>query len=78
MHSCPICSGITLRHLVASRAYWYCPHCRQEVPNFLDCSIPALLGLVGKMYSKIHSQERGGGTNHKDTKDTKTDQSYVS
>ncbi|MDB9404078.1 hypothetical protein PN470_07160 [Microcystis sp. CS-574] len=55
MHSCPICSGITLRHLVASRAYWYCPHCRQEVPNFLDCSIPALLGLVGKMYSKIHS-----------------------
>ncbi|MBD2119242.1 MULTISPECIES: hypothetical protein [Microcystis] len=40
MHSCPICSGITLRHLVASRAYWYCPHCRQEVPNFLDCSIP--------------------------------------
>ncbi|MFM6060993.1 MAG: hypothetical protein ACKPH1_21990 [Microcystis panniformis] len=41
MHSCPICSGITLRHLVASRAYWYCPHCRQEVPNFLDCSSPA-------------------------------------
>ena len=36
----------------------------------------ALLGLVGKMYSKIHSQERGGGTKHKDTKDTKTDQSY--
>ena len=33
----------------------------------------ALLDLVGKMYSKIHSQERGGGTNHKDTKDTKID-----
>ncbi|MEY3554693.1 MAG: hypothetical protein RLZZ580_746 [Cyanobacteriota bacterium] len=41
MQSCPMCSGITLRHLVVGRAYWYCPHCRQEVPNFLDCSSPA-------------------------------------
>ena len=33
----------------------------------------ALPGLVGKMYSKIHSSQQGGGTNHKDTKDTKID-----
>jgi hypothetical protein len=33
----------------------------------------ALLGLVGKMYSKIQSCWRGGGTNHKDTEDTKID-----
>ena len=36
--------------------------------NFL-----ALLGLVGKMYSKIQSCWRGSGRNHKDTEDTKID-----
>jgi hypothetical protein len=39
---------------------------------------PALLGLVGKMYSKIHSFWRARGRNHKDTKDTKIDRSSVS
>jgi hypothetical protein len=38
----------------------------------------ALLGLVGKMYSKIHSFWRASGRNHKDTKDTKIDRSSVS
>ena len=38
----------------------------------------ALLDLVGKMYSKIHFFWRGGGTNHKDTKNTKIGRSYVS
>ena len=40
--------------------------------NFL-----ALLGLVGKMYSKIQSCWRASGKNHKDTKDTKIDRSYT-
>jgi tRNA(Ile2) C34 agmatinyltransferase TiaS len=40
MDTCPICSGMTLRHIVGSRAYWYCPQCRQEVPNLLHCSRP--------------------------------------
>ena len=43
------------------------------VSSSSDTKSVALPGLVGKMYSKIHSQERGGGTNHKDTKDTKID-----
>ena len=38
----------------------------------------AILDLVGKMYSKIQSCGRGSGTNHKNTKDTKIDRSYVS
>jgi len=33
----------------------------------------ALLDLVGKMYSKIHSSQRGGGRNPTDTEDTKID-----
>jgi|GEM_PF-5848515 hypothetical protein len=38
----------------------------------------ALLGLVGKMYSKIQSCWRASERNHKDTKDTKIERSYVS
>jgi len=38
----------------------------------------ALLDLVGKMYSKIHSCWLGGGTNHRDTKDTEIDHYYIS
>ncbi|MDB9424727.1 hypothetical protein PN437_07390 [Microcystis aeruginosa CS-564/01] len=41
-------------------------------------TLSALLGLVGKMYSKIHSFWRASGRNHKDTKDTKIDRSSVS
>jgi hypothetical protein len=38
----------------------------------------ALLGLLGKMYSKIQSCGGGNGTNHKDTKDTKIDRYHIS
>jgi hypothetical protein len=41
-----------------------------------DSPFEALLGLVGKMYSRIQSCWRVSGTNHKDTKDTKIDRSY--
>ncbi|CCI06629.1 hypothetical protein MICAD_1960026 [Microcystis aeruginosa PCC 7941] len=37
----------------------------------------ALLGLVGKMYSKIQSCWRASGRNHKDTKDTEIDHSCI-
>jgi hypothetical protein len=43
-----------------------------------DDNKPALLGLVGKMYSKIQSCWRASERNHKDTKDTKIERSYVS
>ena len=36
----------------------------------------AILDLVGKMYSKIHSSQRGGGRNPTDTEDTKIDRFY--
>jgi len=38
----------------------------------------SLLGLVGKMYSKIQCCRRVSGTNHRDTKDTKIDHYYIS
>ena len=31
---CPICAEILLRHLTHTRILWFCPRCRQEMPNF--------------------------------------------
>lgn len=33
MHTCPCCSASLLRHVRHSSIYWYCSHCRQEMPN---------------------------------------------
>ncbi|WP_071592944.1 hypothetical protein [Pleurocapsa sp. PCC 7319] len=32
-NSCPCCSGSMLRHLGNQRSYWFCSHCRQEMPD---------------------------------------------
>ncbi len=34
MNTCPCCSEVLLRHARQSSIYWFCPHCRQEMPNF--------------------------------------------
>lgn len=31
--SCPCCSESMLHHLSGRRNYWYCAHCRLEMPN---------------------------------------------
>ncbi|MDY6782187.1 MAG: hypothetical protein SW833_06480 [Cyanobacteriota bacterium] len=36
MNNCPCCSTQMLRHIRPRHLYWYCPHCRQEMPNFED------------------------------------------
>ena len=36
MNNCPCCSNQMLRHSRNSQIYWYCPHCRQEMPNLVD------------------------------------------
>lgn len=33
-NSCPICSGILLRHIHQKNLIWFCLQCRQEMPNF--------------------------------------------
>lgn len=33
-NSCPICSGILVRHLCPRQVRWFCLSCHQEVPNF--------------------------------------------
>lgn len=33
MHTCPCCSTSLLRHVRHNSIYWYCSHCRQEMPN---------------------------------------------
>ncbi len=34
MNTCPCCSNKLLRHIRCSNVYWFCSHCRQEMPNF--------------------------------------------
>jgi hypothetical protein len=36
MNNCPCCSSTLLRHVRHSQIYWYCPHCKQEMPNLGD------------------------------------------
>ncbi|MGD1703706.1 hypothetical protein [Dapis sp. BLCC M229] len=33
MHTCPCCSTTLLRHVRHNSIYWYCPHCREEMPD---------------------------------------------
>lgn len=36
MNHCPCCSSTLLRHIRHSQIYWYCPHCKEEMPNLGD------------------------------------------
>jgi ribosomal protein L37AE/L43A len=33
MNTCPCCSSKLLRHIRQDRVYWFCSHCREEMPN---------------------------------------------
>ncbi|MBE9045346.1 hypothetical protein IQ255_13220 [Pleurocapsales cyanobacterium LEGE 10410] len=33
VNSCPCCSDPMLLHLTSRRSYWFCSHCRLEIPN---------------------------------------------
>ena len=33
MSQCPCCSNILLKHWKQNKIFWYCPACRQEMPN---------------------------------------------
>uniref|UniRef100_A0A7C3PFT0 Uncharacterized protein n=1 Tax=Oscillatoriales cyanobacterium SpSt-418 TaxID=2282169 RepID=A0A7C3PFT0_9CYAN len=35
MNDCPCCKGNLLRHIRNSGVYWFCPTCRQEMPNLV-------------------------------------------
>lgn len=39
MNTCICCHNSLLRHIRHHEVYWFCPHCRQEIPsNELDAS----------------------------------------
>lgn len=40
MPYCPCCSDLLLRHTRSGEVYFYCPHCRQEMPTFLGNDQP--------------------------------------
>jgi hypothetical protein len=47
MNPCPCCSQPLLRHARQSKIYWFCPRCRQEMPNLSD----VLLGHSEPLHS---------------------------
>jgi len=40
MPYCPCCSGLLLPHARAGQFYFYCPHCRQEMPVIPNDQLP--------------------------------------
>ena len=49
-NKCPCCSRSLLRHIRSTGSYWYCIHCRQEMPHF---SLPDSQQLDRKNKQKI-------------------------
>ncbi|NJO79291.1 MAG: hypothetical protein HC827_12720 [Cyanobacteria bacterium RM1_2_2] len=43
MTDCPCCPGNMLRHVRSSGVYWFCPNCRQEMPNLTIASVSQLM-----------------------------------
>jgi Zn-finger nucleic acid-binding protein len=39
MKTCPCCYYSLLRHLRHNDMYWYCPHCRAEMPDLSQDSL---------------------------------------
>lgn len=36
LNQCPCCSEQLLRHARHGQVYWFCLHCRQEMPNLMS------------------------------------------
>lgn len=43
MNDCPCCPGNLLRHVRSSGVYWFCPNCRQEMPNLATAPVSQLM-----------------------------------
>ena len=59
MKTCPCCSGNLLRYARQQGVYWFCPHCRQEMPDL--ASVIKANGRQGKISHLTHlvsNQER--------------------
>lgn len=59
MNECPCCANQLLRHVRHNHAYWFCPHCWQEMPNLSAASVqsarsPAYgLGLNSRLQKQL-------------------------
>ena len=52
MSTCPCCSDKLLAHIGREKMIWFCPTCRQEMPNF-DCYKTMKIDYPVKTYLKI-------------------------
>jgi hypothetical protein len=57
MKPCPCCSTGLLRHARHSGIYWFCPNCRQEMPELSACGHHS---LDMSRYASVASQSQLG------------------
>lgn len=53
MNVCPCCSEPMLRHIHRQGVYWFCPHCRQEMPD-LNAAIAIKRALASSLSHPNH------------------------
>ena len=59
MNNCPCCSTVLLKHGKQGKTYWYCPTCRQEMPNLeLVDFVNHYQQQSWKMFDKLTSQKQ--------------------
>ena len=60
MKACPCCSGTLLRYANNQGVYWFCPHCRQEMPDLASViKANRREGNLSPLNQLVSSQERG-------------------
>ncbi|EKQ69988.1 hypothetical protein OsccyDRAFT_0244 [Leptolyngbyaceae cyanobacterium JSC-12] len=42
-NDCICCTRTLLRHVRSSGVYWFCPSCRQEMPNLATATVSQLM-----------------------------------
>ena len=52
MCQCLCRSSCLLRHIQPRKIYWFCPHCRQEMPP-LDASGLMLQGITSREFQQV-------------------------
>jgi hypothetical protein len=58
INTCLCCSGPLLRHARHGGVYWFCSHCRQEVPIFDSSVLLQSDGLSVPLMHQLGQQSR--------------------
>ncbi|MEO0457689.1 MAG: hypothetical protein AAF152_14085 [Cyanobacteria bacterium P01_A01_bin.114] len=72
LHRCSLCSDNLLRHIRRNQLYWFCPSCRQEMPEEQQPEISAVnaatsqAAIAVKSHSIYDAQAEKPANRHQD------------